>query len=151
MYLAFEDLSALFMEKMGVKEADHKYYTVCDKADTAQPRGLFIPLHEDSGELLDAIANGAIAVIWDHNKELPHYTPNHFPVFFTNDSLNAVGIILQTYIEKLDGERIEKMNKTNFMFFNKKLLKENNETYDIAVMLEKLSAVTVNNDMGRRE
>ena len=34
----------------------------------AQPRGLFIPLNDDSGELLDAIANGAIAAIWERDE-----------------------------------------------------------------------------------
>jgi hypothetical protein len=39
---------------------------------------------------------------------------------------------------------------TKFAFFNKKLLKENKETYDIAVMLEKLAMKSLNNDVERR-
>jgi hypothetical protein len=140
MYLAFNDLSALFIERKGIKEADHEYYTVCDRADIPQHRGVFMPLNEESGELLEAIANGAIAVIWDRQRAIPHYTPNHFPVFFTDDPIIAAGRLLQTYIQKIDGDRMDKMNMTNFVFFNKELLKENKQTYDIAVMLEKISS-----------
>jgi hypothetical protein len=83
MYLAFDDLVTIFPEFKGIKEADHLYFTVTDNADREQTRGLFIPLNDDSGELLDAIANGAIAAVWDKKKQIPRYTPNHFPIFFT--------------------------------------------------------------------
>lgn len=150
MYLAFNDLVRLFPDFKGVKEADHLYYTVTDKAESAQVRGLFIPLNDDSGELLAAIANGAIAAIWDKKKQVPKYTPNHFPIFFTENPLNGVRELLGYYLEKLDGDNREKMNMTNFVFFNKELLKENKETYDIAVMLEKVSVVNRDNDSERR-
>ena len=42
------------------------------------------------------------------------------------------------------------MNVTKFVFLNKKLLKENKETYDIAVMLENVSMKNTNNDAERR-
>ena len=31
----------------------------------SQPKGIFIPLYHDSGELQEAIANGAIGTLWD--------------------------------------------------------------------------------------
>lgn len=141
MYLAFKDLVHLFQNYKGVQEADHLYYTVSDNAKISQPRGLFIPINEQSGELLDAIANGAIAAIWDSKKPVPHYTPNHFPVFFTDEPVNALRNILTFYFEKLDGEIAEKMKMTKFVLLNKKLLKENKQTYDIAVMIDKISAI----------
>ena len=100
MYLAFNDLVTLFSDYKGVKEADHLYVTVTDNAAEAQPRGLFIPLNDDSGELLDAIANGAIAAIWEREKPVPKYTPNHFPIFFTDNPIEAVREILRSYILK---------------------------------------------------
>lgn len=139
MYLAFNDLVNMFRNFKGVQEADHLYYTVSDSAKMPQPRGLFVPISEESGELLDAIANGAIAAIWDTKKKVPAYTPNHFPVFFTDEPVEAVRRILQMLLEKLDGEIEEKMMMTNFVFLNKELLKENKQTYDIAVMLEKIA------------
>lgn len=50
----------------------------------------------------------------------------------------------------MDGEKAEKMNMTNFVFLNKKLLKENKQTYDIAVMLEKISKINLKDDFERR-
>jgi UDP-N-acetylmuramyl pentapeptide synthase len=150
MYLAFNDLVKLFSDKRGIKDADHLYITVTDDAKAIQTRGLFIPLSEDSGELLEAIANGAIAAILDKKKQLPKYTPNHFPIFFTDNPIEAVRELLRFYIEKIDGDRAEKMNMTNFVFLNKKLLKENKETYDIAVMLEKIAMKNSNHDVERR-
>ncbi|MEH7492988.1 hypothetical protein [Neobacillus niacini] len=150
MYLAFNDLVKLFSDIRGIKEADHLYITVTDNANAMQTRGLFIPLSEDSGELLEAIANGAIAAIWDKKKQLPKYTPNHFPIFFTDNLIETVRELLKFYIEKIDGDIAEKMNMTNFVFLNKKLLKENKETYDIAVMLEKISKLNSNDNFERR-
>lgn len=150
MYLAFNDLVTLFPDFRGVKEADHLYFTVTDNADAPQARGLFVPINDASGELLAAIANGAIAAIWDKAKPVPKYTPNHFPIFFTDNQIDAVRELLRVYFEKIDGDNIEKMNMTNFVFFNKKLLKENKETYDIAVMLEQISMKNPDNNSERR-
>nr|WP_263328099.1 hypothetical protein [Neobacillus sp. Marseille-Q6967] len=146
MYLAFKDVRAQFEDFKGVEENEHLYYTVSNNAVVPQPRGLFVPLNDSSGELLDAIANGAIATVWDKGKKLPHYTPNHFPVFFTDDPAGSVRKILALYLEKLDGDNVKKMNMTKFVFLNKELLKENKETYDIAVMLEKLASKTLNSE-----
>lgn len=150
MYLAFDDLVTLFSDYKGVRTADHLYLTVTDNSAQMQPRGLFIPLNDDAGELLDAIANGAIAAIWDRTKPVPRYTPNHFPIFFSDNPINAIREIVSFYIEKIDGDTAEKMNVTKFVFLNKKLLKENKETYDIAVMLEKVSMKDTDFDAERR-
>ncbi|MGX6442041.1 hypothetical protein ACWM35_02250 [Neobacillus sp. K501] len=139
MYLAFNDLVEMFEKFKGVQEADHWYYTVTDSAKMPQPRGLFLPISDDSGDLLEAIANGAIAAVWDSKKQVPHYTPNHFPVFYTDEPVAALRHVLKMLLEKLDGEIEEKMIKTNFVILNKELLKENKQTYDIAVMLEKIA------------
>lgn len=141
MYLAFNDLVTIFSDFKGIKEAGHLYFTVTDNAAIEQKRGLFIPLNDASGELLEAIANGAIAAIWDKKKQVPRYTPNHFPIFFTDKPIEGVRDLLRIYLEKIDGDKTEKMDMTKFVFLNKELLKENKETYDIAVMLEKLNVV----------
>ncbi|MCH6268336.1 hypothetical protein [Neobacillus citreus] len=137
MVLTYRDLAEIFSEKQGV-QGDFAFYTVTDMAGDIQPKGLFISISEDSGSLSEAIAQGAIAVLWDKRNKLPNYTPNHFPVFFTDDSGDAIVQILTRYIEKLDGEATAKMETTNFKFSNKKLLNKNNESYDIAVMLKKI-------------
>ncbi|WP_413301458.1 hypothetical protein AA0X95_21555 [Bacillus sp. 1P10SD] len=138
MYLALNDLVHLFSEKQGVQD-DMLFYTMSDQASVAQPRGLFVPVNEESGELSEAIANGAIAAVWEREKKLPHYTPNHFPIFITDDYYEAIGKILNYYIEKLDGETDRIMEITNIKFTNKKLLNKNKESYDIAVMLKMIA------------
>jgi len=147
MYLALKDLISLFENSRGVKD-NLLFVTVCDQAYTAQPKGLFVSLNKNAGELSEAISNGAIAAIWEQGHEVPSYTPNHFPIFFTTDPAEAIVTILNRYIEKLNGETDKIMEITNFKFTNKKLLNKNKETYDIAVMLNE---ITSKYDTERRE
>jgi UDP-N-acetylmuramyl pentapeptide synthase len=137
MYLALKDLEGLFDSSRGIQD-DFLFTSVSDQANEAQPKGLFVSFNGMYGELSEAIANGAIAAIWNQEHDLPRYTPNHFPVFFTNDPADAIVTILKRYIEKLNGETDKIMAITNFKFSNKKLLNKNNETYDIAVMLHEV-------------
>ncbi|MEH6954857.1 hypothetical protein [Neobacillus drentensis] len=146
MYLALKDLGSLFNSR-GIQD-DHSFASVCDQANEAQPKGLFVSINGTDGELSEAISNGAIAAIWNINYDLPRYIPNQFPVFFTNDPAAAIVTILKRYIEKLNGETDKIMEITNFKFSNKKLLNKNNETYDIAVMLNE---ITSKNKPERRE
>lgn len=145
MYLALSDLADLFKDIRGAQDDGFLFHSVADHASAVQPKGLFIPLNEQSGELSEAITNGAIAALWDGEKKLPRYTPNNFPILFTNDPAEAVHEIMKRYIEKLDGEANCKMEITNFKFSNKKLLNKNKQTYDIAGILEKLMNKNTNN------
>jgi UDP-N-acetylmuramyl pentapeptide synthase len=147
MYLSLQDLTRIFECSRGARE-DLSIYHVTDKSCAEQPKGVFVKLNEESGELGEAIANGAIAAIWEQNIEIPRYTPNHFPIFFVSDPADAVQRLLTFYIEKLDGDMEEKMEITNFNFLTKKLLNKNNQTYDIAVMLETIN--TKNHEERRR-
>ncbi|PGY10869.1 hypothetical protein [Bacillus sp. AFS031507] len=147
MYLALKDLEGLFDSSRGIQD-DFLFTSVSDQANEAQPKGLFVSFNGMNGELSEAIANGAIAAIWNQEHDLPRYTPNHFPVFFTNDPADAIVTILKRYIEKLNGETDKIMAITNFKFSNKKLLNKNNETYDISVLLNE---VINKNESERRE
>ncbi|WP_223596008.1 hypothetical protein [Neobacillus bataviensis] len=148
MFLALSDLSVLFKDHLGVQD-ELLFYTVTDQANVIQPKGLFVSVNEGTEDLAEAMANGAIAAIWERGKKLPHYTPNQFPVFFTSDSVEAIKKLLQHYLEKLNGEIEETMEITNFKFSNKELLNKNRETYDIAVMLKKLTKQHVIDSEGR--
>ncbi|WP_251549061.1 hypothetical protein [Neobacillus muris] len=147
MLLSVKDLAELFPNKQGVED-EIWIHEVCDQASVLQGRGLFVPL-ENSGELSEAIANGAVAVIWDKNTQLPRYTPNHFPVFYTDNLGLAVTTILEHYIEKLNGEIDKNMSITNFKISDKKLLKKNRQTYDIAVMHNVITEQQENNERRR--
>ncbi|MBO0959208.1 hypothetical protein J1P26_05635 [Neobacillus sp. MM2021_6] len=148
MYLALSDVAGLIPDKQGIQD-EMVFHTITDHANTSQPKGLFVAINKESGDLLEAIANGAIAAIWDQEEKLPGYTPTYFPVFFTTDMAWAVKEILTHYYEKLDGESIKHMEITNFIFSNKKLLNKNKQSYDIAGILEKLTNKR-SNDAGRR-
>lgn len=139
MYLTFKELANLFADRRGADKADLIFYTVTDQADTIQPKGLYLSLDAGSGELSEAIANGAIAAVWEKREALPSYTPSQFPVFFTENPLESLRQLLRFYAEKLDGEKDKKMNTTKFHVLNNKLLNENDGTYDIAMMLKKVA------------
>lgn len=147
MYLALKDLESLFDHSRGIHD-NLLFVSVSDQANETQPKGLFVSFNGKYEELSEAITNGAIAAIWDHEHVLPRYTPNYFPIFFTDDPAKSIVAILNRYIEKLNGETDKIMEITNFKFSNKKLLNKNKETYDIAVMLYE---VTSKNEPERRE
>ena len=141
MYLAYKDVACLITDSKGALDKDLLFYTVCDHAHALQPKGIYVPLSEESGELSQALANGAIAAIWNRQMSVPPYTPNQFPLFLTDDPHKAVWNLLQRYLEKLDGETEKKMEITKFDFLTKKLLNKNNKTYDIAGMLKKVDQI----------
>jgi UDP-N-acetylmuramyl pentapeptide synthase len=146
MYLDLKDLAFLFNDHRGA-QVDLLVFTFTDDSKCRQPKGVYIPLNgeSDGGELQEAIANGAIAAIWDKGKKLPRYTPNHFPLFFTSNLVEALQMVVQFYLEKLSGEETKEMETTKFV------LNKNDLSYDIAVMLEKISDRSNLENMGRGE
>lgn len=150
MYLAFNDIANLIPDRKGTIDENLLFYTLSDNANAPLKKGIFVPLSKESGELKQALANGAIAAIWNKNLIVPSYTPNQFPLFLTDDPAEAVGNILQRYLEKLDGETNKTMNITKFDFLTKKLLTKNNETYDIDAMVTKAAAASMNAQIERR-
>ena len=150
MYLAFNDIANLIPDRKGTIDENIFFYTVSDNANSPLSKGIFVPLSKESGELAQALANGAIAAIWNKNLSVPHYTPNQFPLFLTDDPAETVWTVILRYLEKLDGETDKTMKMTKFDFLTKKLLNKNNETYDIAVMLNKAAAIRLNDQQGRR-
>jgi hypothetical protein len=149
MYLALKELVPLFSKVRGAQE-DLPIQTVTDVPRISQPKGLYFPLDGEADGLKEAIANGAIAAVWEIDKEIPAYTPNYFPLFFTADMTEAIQDILKYYLEKLDGEIDTQMNTTNFIFFNHELLNKKSQTYDIAGMLNKLPGKCQNDHLERR-
>ncbi|MEH7118692.1 hypothetical protein V7128_14895 [Neobacillus vireti] len=139
MFLALEDLASLLNDKRGVQD-ELWFHTVSDRAASVEPKGLFVPLNKESGDLLEAISNGAVAAIWDKEDTLPHYLPTQFPIFYTNDPAEAMKDIINLYIEKLDGETNKHMERTNFIISSKILLNKNKQTYDIAGLLAKVTS-----------
>ncbi|MEH7122959.1 hypothetical protein V7149_15840 [Bacillus sp. JJ1503] len=141
MLLAYGDLAKLFPKMKGIQDHELFFHTVATISDVPQFRGVFIPLGENTGELKKAIENGAVAALWKEEMEIPRYTPNHFPIFFTNDLLKGLKDMMELYIEKLNQQQKTELKVTNFLFSDEILLNENNSTYDIAVIAEKMKVI----------
>lgn len=136
--LKFEDVSSLFSRTSGIKEEMIVFNTVSCIAGVRQPRGLFIPVSENSGSLKDAISNGAIAAVWSENEPVPAYTPNYFPIFYSEDLLKGLEELMKSYQNYLmHQDKIA--GTTKFIFQHKELLNEKDATYDIAVMAEMIN------------
>lgn len=132
MYISFRDVATLFPNNRGVNDPSLCFESLAISSKIQQPKGLFIPLTPESGELQEAIANGAIAALWDKQVTLPLYTPNQFPIFFTNDLRKGLERMMNMYDEKQVEQNKIQSNKTKFLFFSDSLLNNELGTYDIA-------------------
>ena len=139
MALSYNLVQQAIPEAKGFSKDDLLFETLSLVADCHQPKSLFVPIytHDSSTELNTAIANGAIGAIWEKGKKLPSYTPNHFPVFYTNDLKEGIQKMIAIYEKQLNA----KANRTKFIFSEELSLNSIIETYDIAVIKEHISLV----------
>ena len=98
--LTYEDIKEILPATKGLEGADILFECIAFQSSTPQQKGLFVFSKAD-GNLQQAIANGAIAVVWPDDTELPFYTPNHFPVFLADDLLNSVIQLTERFKRKL--------------------------------------------------
>lgn len=101
--LTYNDVKASLPDAKGIKEADFSFECIVFQSSESQQKGLFVSSNEDA-DLQKAISNGAIAAVWPVDKELPFYTPNHFPVFFTNNPIDAIIELTEKHKTKLSLE-----------------------------------------------
>lgn len=136
--LKYEDVLCLFPRTSGMKDDKILFLTVSSFANVAQPKGLYIPLFENSGSLQEAIGNGAIAAVWPETEPVPQYTPNQFPLFYAKDLLKGLEELMTNYFNDLS--QLEEISETtNFIFQHNQLLIEKEASYDIAVMAERIN------------
>lgn len=108
--LTYDDVEKVLPETEGIKGASISFECIVFSSTVKQSKGLFIQAGQDE-DLQAAISNGAIAAVWPSQKELPVYTPNHFPVFLAEDgALSAAVRIVEKYKHKMTLEK--KSNKT---------------------------------------
>ncbi|MBD8003934.1 hypothetical protein [Bacillus norwichensis] len=99
--LTYEEIEKILPESKGIRDAGMSFASIAFTSDEEQPKGLFIQNGEDE-DLQTAISKGAIATVWPSEKELPFYTPNHFPVFLAEGgTLSAVLKILEENCHKV--------------------------------------------------
>ena len=138
MPLTYHELARLFPERKGINDSVLHFHTVTAFSEVLQPKGIFIPLYSDSGELNEAIDNGAIAAIWDVKEDLPSYTPSYFPVFLINDLWKGLENMLNQFSEKIALNEIMESDPTTFCLSHKNSLNLVENTYDIAEVLKEL-------------
>jgi hypothetical protein len=151
MPLTYNELAYLFPNRKGINDSVLQFHTVTAFSQVLQPKGVFIPLYSDSGELNEAIENGAIGAIWDEKKTLPSYTPNYFPVFLTNDLWKGLEDMLNQLSKILSlSEEIES-NQTTFCLFHKNSLNRVRNTYDIAGIVREFTLLNKKSHIEGRE
>lgn len=137
MVLMYKDLMQIFPNAKGVKDLDIEFHTVSLYSAFAQQRGLYIPFYKKDMDLKEAINQGAIGAVWDIDEAVPMYTPNHFPIFYTNDLLKG----LEDMIELLRNKELEfekDQVKTEFILLKDERNYTELRTYDIAVLQEQI-------------
>jgi hypothetical protein len=141
MFLTFSDMAYLFPDRKGIEITEMNFHTVSSLSDVPMFRGLYIPFEKSSGELKDAISNGAIAALWEKDKDIPGYTPNHFPIFLTEDLLKGIEDIMELYLEKRNQDHTTGGGVTKFLFSDELRLNDHDISYDIAIKAHKLNNI----------
>lgn len=151
MSLLYSDLIPLFSKRLGIEEPTIKFNTISAFGNISQPKGIFIPLYDNTKELGKAIENGAIAAIWKEDIPVPDFAPNHFIIFYTNDLWKGLKSMLETYQRKLEQSKSNEQNeKANIYFIDKSSLNEKENTYDIQDLENKLmQLISERNEEGR--
>jgi len=129
--LTYSDVVKLYPHTRGIKVDTLVYRTVTLDSSIQQAKGLFIGSQRDK-DLLTAIGNGAISVIWPKDIPLPVYTPNDFPVIYVDDSIEAMVKLVRNYTEKMT---MKKRGDATIMIFTKEELQKSSMYKEIHGLL----------------
>ncbi|WP_080846540.1 hypothetical protein [Cytobacillus gottheilii] len=114
MFLTYRDIAELFPKRRGIANEDLSFYHVTCSPDFPQPKGLYISTSLSAEGLKTALENGAIAAVWDESADVPKFTPNHFPLFFSNNVLKGLLDMMKLYEQKTKNMGSSSGNWTNF-------------------------------------
>lgn len=90
----------LFPEVTGIKQDKMMFQTITINSSSNLTKGLFICSTKNQN-LAQAITNGAICAIWPKTISVPTYTPNHFPMIYVNNSLEALLELVRVHKNKI--------------------------------------------------
>ncbi|WP_226578485.1 UDP-N-acetylmuramoyl-tripeptide--D-alanyl-D-alanine ligase [Halobacillus litoralis] len=106
MILEVQELSTLFTSHKGAAKDQIPLESVLTDTRKSASQSLFVPIvgesfdaHEFLGE---AIKQGAVATLWQEDRELPALVPTDFPVFFVKDTTKALQQVAAYYLKKVD-------------------------------------------------
>lgn len=99
-------LSTIFTNYKGDADSHTEIETVVTDSRLKVKQSLFIPLIGDQFDghqfVEHALSNGAVAILWQEDKELPGNIPEHVPTFFVKDTLKALQHLAALYRNKID-------------------------------------------------
>ncbi|WP_433957711.1 hypothetical protein [Cytobacillus horneckiae] len=102
MLLTYGDIVSFLPDRIGYQDENMAFHSIATSCSLHQEKSLYIPIEDDEPDLKRALENGAIAALWPAEIEVPRYRPNHFPIFFTNDLLKGLEIMMNEYLTKLE-------------------------------------------------
>ncbi|MRG85495.1 UDP-N-acetylmuramoyl-tripeptide--D-alanyl-D-alanine ligase [Salinibacillus xinjiangensis] len=99
-------LATMFTQHTGVVNDHIEIDEVFTDSRQKSHFGLFIPIEGDRFDghefLKDAIQKGAIAALWNKEKDIPSFLPTDFPLFFVEDTVKAMQHLALAYREKVN-------------------------------------------------
>jgi UDP-N-acetylmuramoyl-tripeptide--D-alanyl-D-alanine ligase len=106
MLFATNELMELFQNHLGAVQDEISIMEVETDSRKQTNKALFIPLIGESFDghtfIKQAFDNGAVACIWQKDKEIPKFLPTDFPVFLVDDTLEALQQLSHWYRRKVD-------------------------------------------------
>ncbi|UFU00939.1 UDP-N-acetylmuramoyl-tripeptide--D-alanyl-D-alanine ligase [Radiobacillus kanasensis] len=94
-------LNELFPENKGAVHINLSFHEVATDSRKKTKKSLFVPLVGDNFDghdfLKDAFNNGAVGALWQKDKSLPRFLPTDFPVYFVEDTLEALQRLASQY------------------------------------------------------
>jgi hypothetical protein len=112
MMLGYSDVRSAASSVRGIDDSGLSFDVVTTESDKDMRKGLFIP--SSGRDLFDAIHKGAVASFWKKGEVLPAWVPNHFPLFITDNIIEAVLKIMDDYYYKTKQEEWGTMTKFIF-------------------------------------
>jgi hypothetical protein len=122
--LSYSEVKNAVSGTRGINDPALQFEMVTAEVDVDMPKGLFIPA--SNKDLFAAIHKGAVASFWQNDEKIPAWMPNHFPLFVTDNIIEAVLGILDHYYYKTKQEEWGTMTK--FIFRDKEMSKLNTIT-----------------------
>jgi len=134
--LLYTELKSILPKTKGIEDSQLAFQELYIDSTRKVSKGLFLSVPSESEEelLKEALYNGAIGAVWPLNKKVPSFLPNHFPLFLTNNALDALKEVIHFYENFTERNRYEIMSKITLSY--RKTHNGKNNTYDSAVMEE---------------
>ena len=95
------ELANLFPNRKGINDSVLHFHTVTAFLSYSQPKGIFIPLYMIQVNYKKQSQMVQLPTLWEYDKALPNYIPNHFSVFLANDLWKGLEDMLESIIMKL--------------------------------------------------